>query len=267
MGDPTLKVRDPITALLRRDRWVVLGGLAALTLFTAVESRSVGDAMMRAPSALLLVSPLTRWGPAELAIIALMWGVMMVAMMTPTASPMVLAFAGLERRRVGGTGAPWVTTSTFLSGYLLVWMCFSVLATLAQWGLHSAAMLSAGGMKMASSSVAAVLLVSAGVFQFSSAKSACLKHCRTPVGFLLSEWRAGIGGALVMGVRHGLYCVGCCWLLMLLLFVAGVMNAAWCAALAALVLAERVLPGGLWLARTVGIVLALSGGALAAGIW
>ena len=113
----------------------------------------------------------------------------MVAMMTPTASPMVLAFAGLERRRIGGAGAPWGATSTFLGGYLLVWMGFSVLATLAQWGLHSAAMLSAGGMKMASSSVAAVLLVSAGVFQFSSAKSACLKHCRTPVGFLISEWR------------------------------------------------------------------------------
>ncbi len=267
MGDSTLKVRDPITALLRRDRWVVLGGLAALTLFTAVESRSVGDAMMRTPSPLLCVFLSARWGPAELATIALMWSVMMVAMMTPTASPMVLAFAGLERRRIGGTGAPWGTTSTFLSGYLLVWMGFSVLATLAQWGLHSAAMLSAGGMKMASSSVAAVLLVSAGVFQFSSAKSACLKHCRTPVGFLLSEWREGMGGALVMGVRHGLYCVGCCWLLMLLLFVVGVMNAAWCAALATLVLAERVLPGGLWLARTVGIVLALSGGALAAGIW
>jgi predicted metal-binding membrane protein len=267
MGDPTLKVRDPITALLRRDRWVVLGGLAALTLITAVESRSVGDAMMRTPSPLLCVSPFARWEPAELATIALMWSVMMVAMMTPTASPMVLAFAGLERRRIGGTGALWGTTSTFLSGYLLVWMGFSVLATLAQWGLHSAAMLSAGGMKMASSSVAAVLLVSAGVFQFSSAKSACLKHCRTPVGFLLSEWRAGVGGALVMGVRHGLYCVGCCWLLMLLLFVAGVMNAAWCAALAALVLAERVLPGGLWLARAVGVVLALSGGGLAAGIW
>jgi len=195
-----------------------------------------------------------------------MWSVMMVAMMTPTASPMVLAFAGLERRRIDRTGAPWETTSTFLGGYLLVWIGFSVMATLAQWGLHSAAMLSANGMKMASSSVDAVLLVSAGVFQFSSAKSACLKHCRTPVGFLLSEWRAGMRGALVMGVRHGLYCVGCCWLLMLLSFVAGVMNAAWCAGLAALVLAERLLPGGLWIARAVGIVLAVFGGGLAAGI-
>ena len=173
MGDPTLTVRDPITALLRRDRWVVLGGLAALTLFTAVESRSVGDAMMRTPSPLLCVSLLARWGPAELATIALMWSVMMVAMITSTASTMVLAFDWLKRRRIGGTGAPGGgTTSTFLSGYLLVWMGFSLLATLAQWGLHSAAMLSAGGMKMASSSVAAVLLVSAGVFQFSSAKSA-----------------------------------------------------------------------------------------------
>src|SRR5690242_21686709 len=100
MGDPSQKARDPLIALLRRDRWVVLGGLAALTLFTAVESRWVGDAMMRSPSP-LLVSPLARWGPAELATIALMWGVMMIAMMTPTASPMVLAFAGLERQRIG----------------------------------------------------------------------------------------------------------------------------------------------------------------------
>ena len=266
MDDTGPKLGDPLIALLRRDRWIVLGGLAALTLFTAVESRWIAAAMMRTSSA-SAASSLTRWGPAELAIIALMWGVMMIAMMTPTASPMVLGFAGLERRRIGGTGAPWGNTSAFLGGYLLVWTGFSVLATLAQWGLRSAAMLSASGMKTASPAFAAALLVSAGLFQFSTAKSACLKHCRTPVGFLLSEWRDGTSGALVMGVRHGLYCVGCCWLLMLLLFVAGVMNAAWCAALAALVLAERVLPGGLWLARVAGIVLALSGGSLAASIW
>lgn len=265
MDDSRPKVRDPLTALLRRDRWLVLGGMAALTLFTAVESRGVGDAMMRSPSP-LFVSTLARWGSAELATIALMWGVMMVAMMTPTASPMVLAFAGLERRRIGAARSPWRTTSSFLGGYLLIWMGFSVLAAFAQWGLHSAAMLTPSGMKTAGPSVDAVLLVSAGLFQFSSAKSACLKNCRTPVGFLLSEWRNGVAGALAMGVRHGLYCVGCCWLLMLLLFVAGVMNAAWCAALAALVLAERLLPGGLWIARAVGIVLAVLGGGLAAGI-
>jgi predicted metal-binding membrane protein len=198
--------------------------------------------------------------------ITLMWGVMRVAMMTPAASPMVLAFAGLERQRIGSRGMVWRPTGTFLVGYLLVWMGFSLLAASAQWALHSTAMLSASGMRTASDSLDAVLLMGAGLFQFSSLKAACLKHCRTPVGFLLSEWRPGTDGALVMGIRHGLYYVGCCWLLMALLFVVGVMNTAWGAGLAALVLAERVLPGGRWLGRAVGIVLVLSAGGLAAGI-
>jgi predicted metal-binding membrane protein len=140
-----------------------------------------------------------------------------------------------------------------------------VLATLAQWGLRSAALLAPCAMKTASPGVAATLLIGAGLFQFSSAKSACLNHCRTPVGFLLAEWRDGPGGALRMGVRHGLYCTACCWLLMLLLFVVGVMNAACCAALSVLVLLEKVMPGGLWLARAAGVVLALSGVAAVAG--
>jgi predicted metal-binding membrane protein len=265
MAESNPNALDPIANLLRHDRWVVLTGLAVLTAVAAVESRWAADAMMRSPSA-LFVPPLTRWAPAELGTIALMWGVMMVAMMTPAASPMVLAFAGLERRRIGSERAPWRTTSAFLGGYLLAWMGFSVVLTLAQWGLHSAAMLSACGMQTASASLDAALLVSAGLFQFSSAKSACLNHCRTPIGFLLSEWRDGVAGAVRMGIRHGLYCIGCCWLLMLLLFVVGVMNAAWCAALAALILAERIVPGGLWLARAAGVVLALSGIGLAAGI-
>ncbi len=265
MGERGPKFRGPLSALLRRDRWAAVGGLAALTLLTALQSRWVANAMMRSSSP-WFVSPLARWGPAELATVGLMWGVMMVAMMTPIASPMVLTFAGLERRRLGDRGSPWWTTSSFLGGYLLLWMGFGLVMTLAQWGLHSAAMLSTCGMKAASSAVDAVLLASAGLFQFSSAKAACLKHCRTPVGFLLSEWRAGMSGALVMGMRHGLYCVGCCWLLMALLFVVGVMNAAWCAVLAALVLAERLLPGGQWLARAVGVVLVLCGVGVAVAI-
>jgi len=262
MAEATLTRRDPLTALLRRDRWIVLGGLGALTVFTAIESRWTGDAMMRGSD-----PAVAGGGPAELAAVALMWGVMMVAMMTPTASPMVLAFAGLERRRVGSTGAPWRTVGAFLGGYLLIWMGFSVMAALAQGGLHSAGALSACGMAIASPSVEAALLIGAGIFQFSTAKSACLKHCRTPTGFLLSEWRDGAGGALVMGLRHGLYCVGCCWLLMLLLFVVGVMNVVWCAALAVLVLAERIMPGGLWLTRAAGVALAAAGVLLAAGLW
>jgi predicted metal-binding membrane protein len=251
---------DPLLGLLHRDRWIVLGGLTTLTISAAVESQRAGEAMMQA-------SPLARWGPAEMAAVAMMWAVMMVAMMTPIASPMVLTFAGLERQRLGRKGSPWGNTSAFLGGYLLVWIGFSAIVTIAQWGLYSAAMLSACGMKLMSPAAGGALMTSAGLFQFSTAKSACLKHCRTPVGFLLSEWRDGRSGALMMGVRHGLYCAGCCWLLMLLLFVTGVMNAAWCAALAALVLAERILPGGLWLARAAGIILVACGGGLAAGIW
>jgi predicted metal-binding membrane protein len=190
---------------------------------------------------------------------------MMIAMMTPTAAPMVLTFMGLQRQRGVSEGSPWLPTVAFLGGYGMVWIGFSVLATLAQDALRSAALLTPCAMRTASPWLGAALLMSAGLFQFSSIKSACLSHCRTPVGFLLSEWRDGTRGALQMGVRHGLFCTGCCWLLMLLLFVAGVMNTACCAALAVLVLLEKALPYGIWLARAAGILLAVSSIAVVAG--
>jgi predicted metal-binding membrane protein len=258
------KTRLLVTAL-RLDRWIVASALATMTLVAAIESQGMGTAMMRTPWP-ICVSSESPWGLAEFTTIVLMWGVMMVAMMTPAASPMVLAFAGLERQRIGSTGKIWQQTSSFLAGYLLVWMGFSVLATIAQWALYAAGVLSASGMKTANLSVDVAVLVSAGLFQFSSIKSVCLKHCRTPIGFLLSEWRPGLRGASVMGIRHGLFCVGCCWLLMTLLYVVGVMNIAWGAALAALALAERILPGGRWLGRVVGVTLVLAAGGLAAGI-
>jgi predicted metal-binding membrane protein len=257
--------RRVLATLLRRDRWIILSALAAMTLVTAVESQGMGTAMMRTPWP-ICVSSKSSWGLFELTTIVLMWGVMMVAMMTPAASPMVLAFAGLERQRIGSTGTVWQQTSSLLAGYLLVWMGFSVLATIVQWALYSAGVLSASGMRTANESVDVVVLAGAGLFQFSSLKSVCLKHCRTPIGFLISEWRLGLRGAFVMGIRHGLHCVGCCWLLMTLLYVVGVMNIAWGAALAALVLAERILPGGRWLGRVVGVILVLAAGGLVAGI-
>jgi predicted metal-binding membrane protein len=265
MRDATTRERDPVALLLRRDRWIVLGGLATLTLLTAAESQGIGRAMTSAQWPVCGSSG-PRWGIIELGTTALMWGVMMVAMMTPAASPMVLAFAGLERRRIGNRGTIWRHTGTFLTGYLLVWMGFSLLAASVQWALHSTALLSDSGMRTAGNVVDAVLLVAAGLFQFSSLKAACLKHCRTPVGFLLSAWRPGVDGAFVMGSRHGMYCVGCCWLLMALLFVVGVMNTLWGAALAALVVAERILPGGRVLARAVGVALVLAAGGSAAGV-
>ena len=254
-----------LVPLLRHDRWIALSALVTLTVVTAVVSQGMGTARMRTPRP-ICASSTSPWGFVELAAIVSMWSVMMVAMMTPAASPMVLAFAGLERQRIGSTGTVWQQTSSFLAGYLLVWMGFSVMATVVQWALYSAGALSASGMKTANHSVDVVILLGAGLFQFSSFKSVCLKHCRTPIGFLLSEWRPGLGGAVVMGTRHGLYCVGCCWLLMMSLYVVGVMNIAWGTALAALTLAERILPGGRRLGRVVGVILMFAAGGLATGI-
>jgi predicted metal-binding membrane protein len=146
----------------------------------------------------------------------------------------------------------------FLLGYFVVWTLFSVVAVVAQWGLHAAALLSPT-MVSTSSILGGVLLIAAGVFQWTPLKHACLNHCRSPLGFLMTEWREGKGGALVMGVKHGSYCVGCCWILMALLFAAGVMNLLWVAAIAAFVLTEKVLPRGDLVGRIAGGVLVLAG--------
>jgi len=246
---------------LRLDRAIVLAGLLAVTLLAGLAVGGLGSRMGR-PGSPLFVPAMGAWSPAQVGVVALMWSVMMVAMMTPSTAPMAMAFSNLERRRRGGS--PWAATASFLAGYLVVWTGFGVAATLVQWGLRSAA-LTAPGMRTASPWLGGGLLLGAGVFQFSSAKDACLRHCRTPVGFLLSEWREGRAGAALMGLRHGAYCVGCCWLLMALMLVAGVMNLVWCAALAVLVLAEKALPGGRRLARVAGGALTVWGAALIVG--
>ncbi|MDP2481355.1 MAG: DUF2182 domain-containing protein [Candidatus Palauibacterales bacterium] len=257
-GGRPLRRPGPVLPL---DRAVVLAGLVAVTLLAALVVGGLGSRMGR-PGSPLFVPAIGSWSLAQVGVVALMWSVMMVAMMTPSTMPMAITFSNLERRRNGA--APWAATAAFLGGYLLVWTAFSVGAALVQWGLRSAALMGPG-MRTASPWLGGALLLGAGVFQFSSAKDACLRHCRTPVGFLLSEWREGPSGAVRMGMGHGAYCVGCCWLLMALMLVAGVMNVAWCAALAVLVLAEKALPGGRNLARVSGVGLAVWGTVLMVG--
>ena len=193
------------------------------------------------------------WDAVALTLTFAMWAVMMVAMMVPAAAPMILLFATVHRRqREGGHAA--VPTAVFLAGYLAVWSAFSALATSAQWGLHEAALLSP--MLAATRPwLGGGLLIAAGVYQWTPLKQACLAKCRSPLGFLLTEWREGVRGALVMGVRHGGYCTGCCWALMALLFVGGVMNLVWVAALAVVVLGEKVLPRGALLGKAGGLGL------------
>jgi predicted metal-binding membrane protein len=154
----------------------------------------------------------------------------------------------------------------FVFGYLAVWTAFSAVATFAQWGLHRAAMLSTM-MAATSPLLNGGLLIAAGIFQWTPLKRACLRGCRSPLSFLMSEWREGSAGAFVMGLRNGTYCVGCCWILMALLFVAGVMNLFWVAAIALFVMAEKILGKGELLAHVAGVALVIAGAALMAHLW
>ncbi len=193
------------------------------------------------------------WGVTELMMLFIMWIVMMVAMMVPSASPMILLFASLQRRR-REQRKPFLPTGIFLAGYLVAWTTFSSIASLTQWGLHSSALISPM-MISTSPYLGSVLLMSAGVFQWTPWKNTCLYLCRSPISFLSLHWREGKAGAFFMGIHHGAYCVGCCWVLMLLLFVTGVMNLFWVAIIAAFVMLEKVVPSTMarWVTRASGV--------------
>ena len=188
-------------------------------------------------------------------IVAAMWAVMMVAMMVPSAAPAILLYGAVHRR--SSTGTP--PTLAFLTGYLACWALFALLAAALQ--LAIAAPMS---MAVESRMAAAALLIAAGLYQLSPLKDACLGRCRSPAQFLARHYRPGIAGAFRLGLVHGAYCVGCCWLLMALLFVGGVMNLLWIAGLTVLVAAEKLLPKGNWIARIAGAAMIAWGLALLA---
>jgi len=190
--------------------------------------------------------------------------VMMAGMMLPSAAPAILLYGTLVRKNgTRGTTLPGVWI--FASAYLLVWTGFSVAATLLQTLLEAASLMTPA-MTVASAGLSALALVAAGLYQLTPLKQTCLSKCSHPLQFFVTRWRAGHGGALRMGLEHGAYCVGCCWALMLLLFVAGVMNLAWVALIAAFVFAEKLLPAGRLVSRAAGAVLILSGIWVLAGI-
>ncbi|WP_119420908.1 DUF2182 domain-containing protein [Desertibaculum subflavum] len=255
-----------LEAVLRRDRAVLLGGLAVVVTLawawlllgagmdmTAIEmTRMAGmDGWLMTPAA---------WSTGYAALIFSMWWVMMVAMMLPGAAPMLLLFARVTRQDPAA-GAPFAPTTMFALGYLLAWGGFSAVATGLQWALEAARLLSpmleAGNVRLG-----AAILIVAGLWQLTPLKTVCLRHCQTPLGFLMGNWRQGRGGALRMGLEHGAYCLGCCWFLMALLFFGGVMNLYWIVGLTAFVLLEKMVPLGHWLGRAAGIALLAWGLAL-----
>ena len=238
-------------AVLRRDRWVVGGGLAVVavlawgyTLWMAVPTDISQMASMAMPQR-------AGWGAVEFFTAFVMWAVMMTAMMLPSVAPLVLLYAAAQRRRAIAEG--YLAVVLFSSGYLAIWTAFSVVAALAQGLLHAAA-LTADEMGPVVRPLSGAILLLAGAYQFTPLKRVCLARCQSPLGFITVYWRSGRWGAFTMGVRHGTYCLGCCWPLMLLLFVSGVMNILWIAALAIFVLGEKLLPRGEWIGRVGGAV-------------
>ena len=246
-------------AILQRDRILVGGCLATMVLLAWTYLLDMAADMSRMP----MPPMVSEWDGRDIGLLFLMWCVMMVAMMVPSAAPMILAFLSLNKRRQG-TAGPAVSTYLFLLGYVLVWSLYSAGATLAQWGLHEAVLISPA-MVVTSPLLTGFLLVAAGIFQWTALKKRCLTHCRSPLAFLMSKWREGRWGALAMGFEHGGYCVGCCWILMALLFAVGVMNLFWVAAIAIFVMGEKLLPYGEQIGKIAGVGLVVIGLAVVAG--
>jgi predicted metal-binding membrane protein len=238
--------------LLQRDKVIVF---VCLTLVIALSWAYVlaGAGMQMDMPGMMMARP--AWDVGYSLLMFFMWWIMMVAMMLPSAAPMILLFAFLNRKNA--EGAPRAVAA-FISAYVVVWGGFSVIATALQWGLEGSALLSTN-MISANLIFGGALLIAAGVWQLTPLKHACLRHCRAPIQFFAHGWRTGTGGAFRMGLEHGAYCLGCCWVLMALLFYGGVMNVWWIAGLAIYVLIEKVIPAGHWIGRGAGALLVVWG--------
>jgi predicted metal-binding membrane protein len=266
-------IDSALEAILRRDRLLVAGALGvtaalawAYVLWLAADMDMGGMDMTgfrMIPAGLGFMAPVDApWGVIEFAFVFVMWAVMMIGMMTPSVAPMILTYARVGREG-NAKGKPLVATGWFAAGYFLTWIGFSLAATLAQWMIERAALLDSR-MASASNVLGGIVLIAAGVYQWSPLKDVCLAQCQSPISFLMryGGFRRDLPGCLLMGLRHGAYCIGCCWVLMALLFVGGVMNVLWIALLALLVLLEKLAPFGRWIARAAGVACVVAGAAL-----
>jgi predicted metal-binding membrane protein len=260
-----------LETVLRRDRLIVggaLGSIAVLawayTLWLAADMDMDGMNMSgfrMVPAGIGMMAPASApWSAVEFAFVFVMWAVMMIGMMAPSAAPMILMHARMARQ--AESGKPLAATGAFAAGYFLAWTGFSLAATFVQWALDRVALLDAR-MTSANLWLGAIVLIAAGIYQWMPIKSACLTQCQTPFGLLMRHGgiHSNDSSSLRLGLRHGIYCIGCCWVLMALLFVVGVMNVLWIALLSLLVLLEKLTPWGRWIARGAGAVC------IGAGLW
>ena len=260
-----------LETVLRRDRAIIIAALGLLTILAwadlvwLADDMSMGGMDMTGfrmiPAGQGLMMPISEpWKGIEFGYVFVMWAFMMIGMMTPSVAPMILIYARVGRQ-AASEGKPFAATAWFAGGYLLAWTGFSLAATSAQWALERAALLTPM-MASASNILGGLVLIAAGLYQWTPLKEACLSHCQAPLIFIMRHggFRGDLAGALTLGLRHGLYCIGCCWALMALLFVGGVMNLFWIAALAILVLLEKVIPFGRIIARLAGLAFMAGGG-------
>jgi predicted metal-binding membrane protein len=248
--------------LLRNRRAVVLGALATVVAAAwgylllgagiEMEMMDIGGGQ--------IMTMQREWSLPYAVLISVMWVMMMVAMMLPSAVPTVLLVSAIAEDRLANSNLVPATAMLFASGDLLVWCAFSLAATVLQWGLDRLGLLSET-MAIGNATLASTVLIAAGVYQWTPLKDACLRHCRSPTEFLIRHWHRGTFGAIRIGIRHGFFCLGCCWMLMTLLFVGGLMNFAWVGAIALLVLLEKILPWGGWMSRLAGVILVIWGAA------
>ncbi|WP_386065706.1 DUF2182 domain-containing protein [Tahibacter sp. UC22_41] len=271
---------SPIERLLRRDGIVTVAGLFALWALTCAyvvagaglgmsawsmtqlalfpyRSGAAATAAMSSMPDMDMGAMASVWDSGHWALMIAMWWTMMVAMMTPSAAPTILLYARVHRqaRSAGQLQATGRSTAAFVAGYFFVWLVFAVAATALHAWLENAGIVAAETMGSQVRWLSGATLIATGLYQLSPLKNSCLSQCRAPAQFLSRHWRPGARGAFRLGLLHGGYCMGCCWMLMTLLFVGGVMNLVWIAALSLLVLAEKVLAAGRWVGYCAGIVL------------
>ena len=264
MSDGTLE------KVLRRDRLVVAGALGVIATFAwgyvlwLADDMDMGGMDMTGfrviPAGIGIMAPANApWRVIEFAFVFAMWSVMMVGMMAPSAAPMILMYARAGRQGTSA-GKPFAATGWFAAGYFLAWIGFALVATYVQWWFEREALLDSR-MVSANNVLGGMVLIAAGLYQWTPLKDVCLAQCQTPFQFLMRHggFRGDVPGCLVLGLRHGAYCVGCCWALMALLFVSGVMNVLWIALLAVLVLLEKLTRYGRWIGRAAGIACVAAG--------
>jgi len=239
--------------LIGKNRAITIAGLSALTVLSWVwVLAGAGTGMSTLEMSTFQFPPPVMdgmtmfWSAGYATLMLAMWWIMMVAMMIPSAAPMILLYGRVARhaQKKGQMEQGVLPTFVFVLGYLAAWLGFSALATGAQWGLERAGLMHQMLMWSTSTTLTGVLLIAAGLYQLTPLKQACLEHCRSPAGYLSTHWRDGRSGAFHMGLTHGSYCLGCCWVLMVLLFAGGIMNLVWIAGLAIIVLVEKLAPWG-----------------------